>query len=36
MVYVLWAGFKGQSDRRAAIAAGVAATESLIFAANGF
>ncbi|MGB0091135.1 MAG: SRPBCC family protein [Solirubrobacteraceae bacterium] len=36
MVYVLWAGFRGQSDRRAAIAAGVVAGESLIFAANGF
>ena len=36
MVYVLWAGFRKQSDRRAAIAAGVVATESLIFAANGF
>jgi len=36
MVYVLWTGFRGQSDRRAAIAAGVVATESVIFAANGF
>ena len=36
MVYVLWAGFRRQSDRHAAIAAGVVATESLIFAANGF
>ena len=36
MMYVLWAGFRRQSDRRAAIAAGVVATESLIFAANGF
>jgi uncharacterized protein YndB with AHSA1/START domain len=36
MVYVLWAGFRRQSDRRAATAAGVVATESLIFAANGF
>ena len=36
MVFVLWAGFRNQSDRRAAIAAGVVATESLIFAANGF
>ena len=36
MVYVLWAGFRRQSGRRAAIAAGVVATESLIFAANGF
>lgn len=36
MVYVLWAGFRRESDRRAAIAAGVVASESLIFAANGF
>ena len=36
MMYVLWAGFRKQSDRRAAIAAGVVATESLILAANGF
>lgn len=36
MVYVLYAGFAGRSDRRVAIAAGVVAGESLIFAANGF
>ena len=36
MAYVLWAGSRRQSDRRAAIAAGVVATETLIFAANGF
>ena len=36
MVYVLWAGFRRRSDRRAAIAAGVVAGESLVFAANGF
>ncbi len=36
MIYVLWAGFRRQSDRRAAIAAGVVASESLVFAANGF
>ena len=36
MVYVLWAGFRRHSDRRAAIAAGVVGGESLIFAANGF
>jgi hypothetical protein len=36
MVYVLWAGFRSQSDRRAAIAAGVVGSETLIFAANGF
>jgi hypothetical protein len=36
MVYVLWAGFTRQSDRRAAIAAGVVAGETAIFAANRF
>jgi len=36
MVYLLYAGFAGRTDRRAAIAAGVVAGESLIFAANGF
>jgi len=36
MVYVLWAGFRRRSDRRAAIAAAVVAGESLIFAANRF
>jgi hypothetical protein len=36
MVYVLWAGLRRHSDRRAAVAAGVVATETLIFAANGF
>lgn len=36
MVYVLWAGFRRQSDHRVAIAAGVVATETVIFAANGF
>lgn len=36
MVYVLYAGFARRSDRRAGIAAGVVAAESLIFAANGF
>jgi hypothetical protein len=36
MVYVLYAGFTGRTDRRAALAAGVVAGESLIFAANGF
>ena len=35
MVYVLWAGFTRRSDRRTAIAAGVVAGESLIFAGNG-
>ena len=36
MAYVLWAGFARRSDRRAAIAAGVVAGETLLFAANGF
>jgi len=36
MLYVLCSGFAGLSGRRAAIAAGVVAGESLIFAASGF
>ena len=36
MVYVLYAGFAGRSDRRAGIAAAVVAAETLIFAGNGF
>jgi hypothetical protein len=36
MIYVLYAGFAGRSDRRAGIAAGVVAAEILIFAGNGF
>lgn len=36
MVYLLYAGFARQSDRRAALAAAVVGGESLIFAANGF
>jgi hypothetical protein len=36
MVYVLYAGLANRTDRRAAIAAGVIAAESLVFAANGF
>lgn len=36
MIYVLWAGFRRRSDRRVAIAAGVVASEGLVFAANGF
>jgi len=35
MVYVLYAGFAGRSDRRVGIAAGVVAAESLIFVGNG-
>ncbi len=36
MLYVLYAGFTRRSDRRTAIAAGVVAGESLLFAANRF
>ena len=36
MLYVIYSGFKGQSGQRAAIAAGVVAAETLIFAGNGF
>ncbi len=36
MLYVLWTGFRRRSERSVAIAAGVVASETLIFAANGF
>jgi uncharacterized protein YndB with AHSA1/START domain len=36
MVYVLYAGFAGRSDRRAGVAAAVVGAECLIFAGNGF
>jgi hypothetical protein len=36
MVYVLYSGIRGQSDRRAGAAATVVAVETLVFAANGF
>jgi len=36
MIYVLYHGFRGRSDRRVALAAAVVAGESLIFAGNGF
>ena len=36
MLYVLWTGFRRRSDRRAAIASGVVAAETLVFAVNGF
>ena len=36
MFYVLYAGIRKQSDRRAGIAAAVVAAETLVFAANGF
>jgi hypothetical protein len=35
MVYVLYQGFRGRSDRRVSLAAAVVAGESLIFAGNG-
>lgn len=34
--YVLYSGFAGKSDRRAAAAAAVVAGETLVFAGNGF
>jgi hypothetical protein len=34
--YLLWSGASGRSDRRAAVAAAVVATECLVFAADGF
>jgi len=36
MLYVLYAGVKRRADRRATVAAAVVASESVIFAANGF
>jgi hypothetical protein len=36
MLYVLYSGFTRRSDQRAAIAAGVVAAETLVFAGNGF
>jgi hypothetical protein len=36
MVHLLYAGFRGKTDRRAATAAAVVGGETLIFAANGF
>jgi len=36
MMYLLYAGFRRKSDRRAAIAGAVVVGESLIFAGNGF
>jgi hypothetical protein len=35
IVYLLYAGLRRQSDRRAVVAGAVVAAESLIFAANG-
>ena len=36
MLYVLYAGMRKRSDRRAGIAAAVVAAETLVFAGNGF
>jgi hypothetical protein len=36
MVYVLYAGFRGRTDRKVGLAAGVVTAETLVFAANGF
>ena len=36
VVYLLWSGVTGRSDRRAAAAAAVVGGECLVFAANGF
>jgi len=36
MLYVIYSGLKGKSDRRAAVAAGVVTAETLVFAGNGF
>lgn len=35
MLLVLWSGVVGRSDRRAAVAAAVVASESVVFLANG-
>ena len=34
--YVLYAGLRGRSDRRAAVTGGIVAAECAIYAANGF
>lgn len=36
VLYVLYAGFQGRTDKRVGIAGAVVAGESLVFAANGF
>jgi hypothetical protein len=36
VIYLLYAGLRRKSDRRAAVAGAIVAAESLIFAANGF
>jgi hypothetical protein len=35
MVYLIVAGLRGRTDRRSGIAAGLVATESVVFLANG-
>ena len=36
MVYLLYAGLRGRTDRRAAVAAAVVGGETLVFVGNGF
>jgi hypothetical protein len=36
VLYVLYAGLRGRTDRRAGIAGGIVAAEVLVFAGNGF
>ena len=36
MVYVLYTGVRGRTDRKVGLAAGVVTAETLVFAANGF
>jgi hypothetical protein len=36
VIYVLYAGFAGRTDKRVGMAAAVVAGESLVFAGNGF
>ena len=36
MVYVLYAGVRGRTDRPVGLAAGVVTAETLVFAGNGF
>jgi len=36
ILYLIYKGLRRESDRRAAVAAGIAATETLIYVGNGF
>ncbi len=36
VLYIVGAGLRGRTDRRVAIAGAIVATETLVFAANGF